>query len=60
MDFTFCACLDSQGATIFINTWSPTIDDLAKYPYITLTYDRPWNQQDIQLPNISNNEEHML
>ena len=42
MNNKFCACLDSQGATIFINTWSPTIDDLAKYPYITLTYDRPW------------------
>ena len=46
----FVACLQSQGTNIFIDTWTPTQQDLQMYPHIVLTSERLWNPQHVQFP----------
>ena len=46
----FIACLESEGTNIFLNTWSPTQDELASLPHIELTSQQPWEPHKIAFP----------
>ena len=52
----FCACLESNGSTIFIKTWTPTQEDLESYPHIHLSSSNHWNPQQIKFPSFSLSE----
>ena len=44
-DGSLVACLQNEGTTIYINTWTPTDSDLESYPHIILTSSHLWNTQ---------------
>ena len=46
----FIDCLDSDGTNIFINTWSPTQEDLASLPHIEITLQQPREPHNIAFP----------
>ena len=46
-DGNFISCLESKGINIFINTWSPTQEDLASLPHIQLTLQQRWEPHNI-------------
>ena len=52
----FVACLQSQGTTIFIDTWTPTDRDLAEYPHVVMSSPMPWDPQNVKLPSIARSE----
>ena len=54
----FSACLKSEGATIYFDSWLPNTEDLASYPQIEMTSNQPWNPSTIQFPSLSDSEIH--
>ena len=50
-DEEFSACLQSKGATIFINTWRPSLNDMSLYPKIILSSECEWDPSKIEFPN---------
>lgn len=42
--------LKSQGTTIFVDTWTPTDQDLKEFKHIVLTSDHPWNPHEVEFP----------
>lgn len=59
-DGEFTACLQSTGATIFFSSWSPTVEDLARYPHVILTSNAPWDPSSITFPNITEGEKRLI
>ena len=51
-DGDFVACLRSDGTDIFINTWTPTHQDLEQYKHIVLTSPNEWNPRKVVFPSI--------
>ena len=51
-DGDFVACLRSDGTDIFINTWTPTHQDLEQYKHIALTSPNEWNPRKVVFPSI--------
>ena len=51
------ASLQNQGTTIYIDTWTPSDEDLESYPHIVLTSPHLWNPQTVEFPNISHSEQ---
>ena len=49
-DENMVACLQHDGTTIFLNTWTPTETDLLLYPHIILTSPHPWDPQNVRFP----------
>ena len=49
-DPAFVMCVQSQGTTIFVDTWSPTDEDLQSLPHIVMTSPHPWNPHMVQFP----------
>ena len=49
-DGNLISCLESEGTNIFLNTWSPTKEDLASLPHIELTFQQPWEPHNISFP----------
>ena len=43
-DEQMIACLQHEGTTIFLDTWTPTETDLSLYPHIILTSPHRWDQ----------------
>ena len=50
LDENMVACLQHDGTTIFLNTWTPTETDLSLYPHIILTSPHPWDPQNVRFP----------
>ena len=48
----FIVCLESEGTNIFLNTWSPTQEDLTSIPHIELTSQKPWEPHKIAFPEV--------
>ena len=46
----FMACLQSQGTSVFLNTWRPTKTQLISLPHIVLTSPREWYPHKIEFP----------
>ena len=55
-DEEFVACLQSEGTTIFLDTWAPSDHDLANYPHVILTSSSHWNPHKVKFPGISQTE----
>ena len=49
-DGDFIACLESEGTNIFLNTWSPTQEELESLPHIALTSQQTWEPHQIAFP----------
>ena len=45
--------LQSNGTVIYLDTWTPTDDDLQSLPHVTMTSTHPWNSRDVQFPKPS-------
>ena len=45
--------LRSSGTTIYMDTWTPTDEDLNSLPHIVLTSDQHWNPQSVEFPKNS-------
>ena len=43
----FVACLRSDGTDIFMNTWTPTRQDLEECKHIVITSPSEWNPQEV-------------
>mmetsp|Transcript_16579 Transcript_16579/g.25067 ORF Transcript_16579/g.25067 Transcript_16579/m.25067 type:complete len:243 (-) Transcript_16579:3911-4639(-) len=52
-DISFVACLKSEGTDIFIETWTPSLNDLNNLPHVVLTSPDNWNPSEVKLPGIS-------
>ena len=52
-DECFVACLKSTSTNIYIETWTPTDEDLESYQRVTLTSPNVWNPYEIRFPGIS-------
>ena len=46
-DEEFVACLRSDGTGIFMNTWTPTRQDLEECKHIVITSPSEWNPQEV-------------
>ena len=49
-EMDFVACFDSQGTDIYLDTWTPTPQDLSEYPHVTLTSPLPWDPHEVEFP----------
>jgi len=49
-DEDFVAILKSQGTVIYIDTWTPTDDDLNELPHVVLTSSKEWDPQKVSFP----------
>ena len=49
-DLSFSMGLESQGTTIFANTFAPTDKELDENPRIVLSSDHAWNPHNVQFP----------
>ena len=56
-DGSLVACLQNEGTTIYINTWTPIDSDLESYPYIILTLSHLWNPKKVLFPHVSQSEQ---
>jgi hypothetical protein len=45
--------LTSEGTTIFVNTWTPTQNDLQLYPHVVMLSPHPWDPRSVQFPQPS-------
>ena len=54
----FIECLRLQGTNIFLDTWTPSPQDLSQYPRVVLTSPKPWDPDQVQFPGLSENEMH--
>ena len=52
----FIACLQTEGTNIFINTWTPTDNDLASYPKIVMTSAEVWDPHSVRFPSMTASE----
>ena len=52
----FVGCLKSSGTNIYLDTWTPTDQDLQECHHIVLTSPRQWDPHKIKFPGISNME----
>ena len=59
-DGEFTSCLQHQGTTIFVDTWTPTDADLKNCPHIVLTSPHPWNPQNVRFPSVSYSEQEEI
>ena len=50
-DFVACLCLD--GTDIFMNTWTPTKQDLEQCKHIVLTSPNEWDPRQVAFPSTS-------
>jgi hypothetical protein len=44
--------LTSEGMTIFVNTWTPTQNNLQLYPHVIMSSPHPWEVVQISFPNL--------
>ena len=49
-DEDFVAILKSKGTVIYLDTWTPTDDDLNELPHVILTSPREWDPQRVTFP----------
>ena len=49
-DEDFAAILNSQETVIYIDTWTPTDDDLNELPHVVLTSPKEWDPQRVTFP----------
>ena len=49
----FVACLKTEGTNIFIDTWTPSDDDMGTYKHIELTSPKVWNPHEVRFPGLS-------
>ena len=52
--------LHTEGTVIYLDTWTPTDEDLSQFPHIIMTSPHPWNPRDIQFPKTSRRMEEEL
>ena len=52
-DGEFMACLQSQGTTVYLDTWSLTDRDLENLPHIQITSWHQWNPHNVEFPGTS-------
>ena len=52
----FVACLKSRGTDIFIDTWTPTDQDLRENVHVVLTSLTQWDPHSIRFPQTSKSE----
>ena len=45
--------LHSNGTVIYLDTWTPTDQDLQQLPHITMSSPHPWNPRDVKFPKTS-------
>ena len=48
---SFCAGLKVQGTIIFIDTWTPSDEDLRDLPHIVMTSPNEWDPHRVEFPN---------
>ena len=49
----FVMPLLSDGTVIYLDTWTPTDEDLCSLPHVTMSSPHPWNPRDVQFPKTS-------
>ena len=52
--------LHTEGTIIYLDTWTPTDEDLSQFPHIIMTSTHPWNPSEVQFPNTSRRVEEEL
>ena len=45
--------LHTEGTVIYMDTWTPTDEDLSKFPHIIMTSPHPWNPRNVQFSKTS-------
>jgi len=56
-DEDFVAILKSQGTVIFMDTWTPTDEDLNELSHIVLTFSKEWETHSVEFPSATSPEE---
>ena len=49
----FVMPLLSNGTVIYLDTWTPTDEDLCSLPHVIMSSPHPWNPRDVQFPKTS-------
>ena len=52
--------LHTEGTIIYLDTWTPTDEDLSQFPHIITMSPHPWNPIKIQFPKTSQRVEEEL
>ena len=45
--------LHIEGTIIYLDTWTPTDEELSQFPHIIMTSPHPWNPSEVQFPKTS-------
>ena len=59
-DEGFVACLKSEGTNIFIDTWTPTQQDLMELRHVEMTSDSVWDPELVRFPGTSSTDVGMI
>ena len=52
--------LHTEGNIIYLDTWTPTDEDLSQFPHIIMMSPHPWNPSKFQFPKTSRRVEEEL
>ena len=52
--------LHTEGTIIYLDTWTPTDEDLLQFPHIIMTLPHPCNPSEVQFPKTSQRVEEEL
>ena len=52
--------MHTEGTIIYMDTWTPTDEDLSQFAHIIMTSPHPWNSSKVQFPNTSQHVEEEL